>query len=76
MARVISVLDQANSEMTNGDTINIQKYFVSSESQTETNPKIGYALSANSLEQEGTIFTFIQRQNYAPFDYVGSQTMS
>ena len=76
LARVISVQDQANSEMRNGDTINSQKYFVSSESQTEIDPETGYALSASSLEQEGTIFTFIQRQNYVAFDYVGSQTMS
>jgi hypothetical protein len=39
-------------------------------------PKKGYALSASNLEQEGTIFTFIQRQNYVACDYVGSQTMS
>ena len=49
LARVISVQDQANSEMTNGDTINSQKYFVSSESQTEIDPEIGYALSKSSL---------------------------
>ena len=76
LARVISVQDQANSEMRNVDTINSQKYFVSSESQTEIDPETGYALSASSLEQEGTIFTFIQRQNFVAFDYVGSQTMS
>ena len=34
LARVISVQDQANPEMTNGDTTNSQKYYVSSENQT------------------------------------------
>jgi hypothetical protein len=61
LARVISVQDQANSEMTNSDTINSHKYFVSSESQTEIDPEFGYALSESSLEQEGIMFTFIQR---------------
>ena len=76
MARVISVQDQANSEMTNGNPINSQKYYVSSENQTEIDPKIGYALSSSSLEREGTIFTFIQNQNYVAFDYVGSHKIS
>jgi hypothetical protein len=61
--------------MTNCDTINSQKYFVSSESKTEIDPEASYFF-ASSPEQEGTIFTFIQRQNYVAFDYVGSQTMS
>lgn len=55
LARVLTVQDQANSEMRNGDTINSQKYFVSSESQTEIDPETGYALFASSVEQEGTI---------------------
>ena len=76
MARVISVQDQANSEMINGDTINSQKYFVSSKSQSNLDPKTSYALSASSLERESSTFTFIQRQNYVAFDYVGSETMN
>ena len=70
LACFISAQEHATLETTygDGDTINIQKYFVSSERQSEIDPETGYALFASSLEQEGKIFTFIQHQNYVALD--------